>query len=105
MRINANTTYEQTTTWNTNLNVGDKLEGTYERKEEFDYDGKHKVKYVILAPDGVKYGVFGTAVLDRLFNKIPVGSYVWIEYTGKSTTKKGNPLHTFNVDYDTEYKA
>lgn len=103
MRKSANNTYEKTTKWEYS-NIGDKLEGLYENKEEFEYDGKQIVKYVITAPDGVKYGLFETAVLKRQFTNIPVGSYVWIEYTGKDTSKKGFPTHTFNVDYDDEYQ-
>lgn len=105
MRTNANSSYEKTTTWNANLNVGDKLEGVYEFKDEFDYEGKHVIKYVIKAQDGTKYGVYGTVVLNRLFDKIKQGSYVWIEYTGKTTSKKGFPVHTFNIDFDSEYQA
>lgn len=104
MRKSASESYEKTIAWNTNLNVGDKLEGVYEDKEEFEYDGSHKIKYVIAAGDGNKYGVYGTAVLNRLFSRIPTGSYVWIEYTGKSTTQKGRSVHTFNVEYDDEYQ-
>ena len=105
MRTNANTYYEKTTTWNSNLNVGDKLEGVYETKEEFEYGGKNIIKYVIVTKDGTKYDVYDTVVLKRLFAKIPTGSYVWLEYTGKTTSKKGFPVHTFNVDFDSEYQA
>ena len=104
MRKSANKTYEETTPWEY-TNFGDKLEGVYEAKDEFDYEGKHIIKYVISSPDGTKYGIFSTASLERAFNNIPVKSYVWLEYTGKVKSKKGFDVHTFNVDYDDEYKA
>lgn len=102
----ATKTYEPTTTWAVkDLKVGDKLEGVYEAKEEFEYNGDHKIKYVIAANNGTKYGVFDSAVLHRLFSEIPVGSYVWIEFTGKTTSEKtGRPVNMFNVDYDDEYQ-
>lgn len=104
MRKSANKKYEKTITWEY-ANSGDRLEGVYESKDEFDYDGKHIIKYVIVSPDGIKYGLFSTASLDRSFNNIPLNSYVWIEYTGKVKTKKGFDAHTFIVDYDDEYQG
>lgn len=98
--------FEKTTTWNTNLAIGDKLEGVYETKEEFKgkFDGL-TIKYVVVAPDGVKYGVYGSASLNRQFALIPTGSYVWIEYTGETTSQNGRIVKTYTVDYDDEYKA
>lgn len=104
MRKSANTTYEKTTTWTKDLNIGDKLEGFYESKEEFEGDFGQTTKYVIASPDGVKYGVFGLSSIKRQFAKIPVGSYVWIEYTGETTSAKGRNFKSFNIDYDDEYQ-
>ena len=105
MRKAANETYEKTTTWNKDLNVGDKLEGVYENKDEFEGNFGPTVKYVIAAPDGKKYGVYGSASLNRQFSKIPTGSYVWIEFTGETTSQSGRTVKTYNVEYDDEYKA
>lgn len=105
MRKSANTTYEKTLTWNTNLSIGDKLEGVYESKDEFK--GKYEgltTKYVITTQDGTKYGVYGSASLNRQFAKIPTGSYVWIEYTGETTSQNGRIVKTYNVDFDDEYQ-
>lgn len=104
MRKNASQTYEKTTTWNKNLNVGDKLEGVYESKDEFVGNFGPTVKYVIAAPDGTKYGVYGSASLNRQFAHIPTGSYVWIEYTGETTSQKGRTVKTFTCEYDDEYQ-
>ena len=103
MRKSANATYEKTTTWNTNLSAGDKLEGIYESKDEFEGNFGHTVKYVIAAPDGVKYGVYGSASLNRQFAKIPAGSYVWIEYTGETTSQNCRIVKTYSVDFDDEF--
>ena len=95
MRKSASQTFEKTTTWNTNLNIGDKLEGNF----------GNTVKYIILAADGIKYGVYGSASLNRQFANIPEGSYVWIEYTGETTSQNGRIVKTYTVDYDDEFKA
>ena len=105
MRKSANQTFEKTVTWNTNLNIGDKLEGVYLTKEEFEGNFGSTVKYVVLAADGTKYGVYGSASLNRQFSRIPEGSYVWIEYTGETTSQNSRIVKTYTVDYDDEYKA
>lgn len=105
MRKSASANFEKTTTWNTNLSIGDKLEGVYESKEEFEGNFGLTIKYVITGTDGTKYGVYGSASLNRQFSKIPEGSYVWIEYTGETISTNGRTVKTYTVDYDDEYKA
>lgn len=104
MRKSATVTYEKTTTWNTNLSIGDKLEGVYLSKDEFEGNYGLTTKYVVEASDGTKYGVYGSASLNRQFSKIPTGSYVWIEYTGETTSQNGRIVKTYTVDYDDEYQ-
>lgn len=104
MRKSASENYEKTTTWNTNLTIGDKLEGVYTSKEEFEGNYGQTIKYVIDA-NGTKYGVYGSASLNRQFNKIPTGSYVWLEYTGETTSQNGRIVKTYKVEYDDEYQA
>lgn len=105
MRKSANQTFEKTTAWNTKeLAVNSKLEGVYTTKEEFTGDFGDTIKYVVEAPDGTKYGVYGTASLNRQFSRIPEGSYVWIEYTGEVVSKLGRTVKNFVVDYDDEYQ-
>lgn len=104
MRKSASASYEKTTTWNTNLQIGDKLEGVYESKDEFEGNFGHTTKYVINS-NGEKFGVYGSASLNRQFAKIPVGSYVWIEYTGETTSQAGRIVKTYTVEYDDEYQA
>ena len=105
MRKSASATYEQTTTWNTNLTIGDKLEGVYTSKDEFNGNFGLTTKYIVTTPDGTKYGVYGSASLNRQFANIPEGSYVWIEYTGETTSSNGRVVKTYTVDFDDEYKA
>lgn len=103
MRKSASTNYEPATTWNTNLTIGDKLEGVYDSKDEFEGNFGQTIKYIIISPDGTRYGVYGSASLNRQFAKVPVGSYIWIEYTGETTSQNGRIVKTYNVEYDDEY--
>lgn len=105
MRKSATKTFEKTVTWNTNLSIGDKIEGVYTSKDEFEGNYGSTVKYVIQTADGTKYGVYGSASLNRQFSNIPTGSYVWIEYTGETTSQNGRIVKTYTVDYDDEYQA
>lgn len=96
---------ESTLTWNKNLKAGDKIEGVFVKEEVSEGQFGMSHKYIIETKDGEKYGVYGTASLDRQFTNVPEGSYVWIEYTGEQTSKAGRPVKIFVVDYDDEYKA
>ena len=93
---------ESTETWNKNLSVGDKLEGLYTKTEISNGQYGQSNKYIIETKDGKKYGVYGTASLDRQFNNIPEGVYVWIEYKGEQASKQGRPVKLFQVEYDPE---
>ena len=104
MRKSASQNYEKTETWNKGLNVGDKIEGVYLMKDEFEGNYGDTIKYIIQIADGTKYGVYGSASLNRQFNRVPVGSYVWIEYTGETISTNGRTVKTFNVEYDDEYE-
>lgn len=104
MRRSASTNYEIVPTWNTNLTIGDKLEGVYTSKDEFNGNFGLTTKYIVTTPDGTKYGVYGSASLNRQFANIPEGSYVWIEYTGETTSSNGRVVKTYTVDFDDEYK-
>lgn len=106
MRQNANKTYTQTVTWNTkDLAVGATLEGDYVDKETFTNNFGERTKYVIKADDGTEYGVYGSAVLNRLFANVPVGSRVWVSYQGEATSKTGRTVKMYTVDFDPEYNA
>lgn len=94
---------EFTTTWNKNLEVGAKLEGYYEKLEIVDGNYGESNKYIIVTKDGEKFGVFGSATLDRQFKNIPEGCYVWIEYKGEQpSAKSGRPVKLYDVSYDDE---
>lgn len=102
MRKPASKAYIETTTWNKDLNKGDKLEGVYKSKEVFEGKFGETAKYVIVNDNG-NFGVFSSASLDRQFKNIPEGSYVWIEYDGEVTSKNGRPVKSYIVEYDDEY--
>lgn len=102
MRKSANEAKIMTTTWNKDLEVGAAIEGKYIGMETFE--GKYGMtnKYIVRGTDGVDWGVFGSASLDRQFAKIDEGSYVWIEYKGEEKTKNGRTVKVYVVDYDDE---
>lgn len=95
---------ELTKTWNKDLNIGDKIEGVYLKKEIFNGKYGDTEKYVIEIADGEKLGVFSSATLARQFQNIPEGAYVWIEYKGEETSKNGRPVKVYEVEYDDEYQ-
>ena len=100
MRKSANNTYTETTIW-TPANEGDSIEGRYTGSETFIGKFGEATKYVIEF-EGTAYGVYGTASINRQFNNIPEGSYVWITYKGIEPTKNGRNVKVFDIDYDTE---
>ena len=95
---------ELTKTWNKDLNIGDKIEGVYLKKEVVTGKYGDTEKYVIETAEGEKLGVFSSATLARQFQNIPEGSYVWIEYKGEETSKNGRPVKVYEVEYDDEYQ-
>lgn len=100
MRKSATTKFEKTEPWIAQ-NVGDEIEGRYTGKEEFDGNFGPTVKYII-ERDGTKFGVYGSASLNRQFAQVPTGSYVWVKYEGKVVSKNGREVKSFTVDYDDE---
>lgn len=102
MRISANKQFIETTTWNKDLAEGATLEGKYVSSETFIGNYGESTKYIIEGKDGVMYGVYGSAVINRQFAKIPEGAYVWITYKGEGTTKNGRSVKLYDIDYDTE---
>lgn len=106
MRQNANKTYTKTVTWNTkDLAAGSTLEGDYVDKEVFTNNFGERTKYVIQAADGTEYGVYGSAVLNRLFNNVPISAHVWVTYEGEGQSKTGRTIKMYNVEFDPEYNA
>ena len=102
MRISASKNYIETTTWNKDLKEGASLEGKYITSETFIGKFGETNKYIVEGKDGVNYGVFGSASIDRQFKNIPEGSYVWITYKGEETTKNGRSVKVYVIDYDKE---
>lgn len=95
---------ETTETWNRDLEIGDKLEGVYLKKELIRTRFGESEKYVIETLEGTKFGVYSSSSLIRQFANVPEGSYVWIEYKGEETSKNGRPVKVFAVEYDDEYQ-
>lgn len=102
MRQSASKKYVETVTWNKGLNEGAKLEGKYVSSETFIGNYGETTKYIIEGNDGVTYGVYGSASINRQFANIPEGAYVWITYEGEGTTKNGRSVKLYSIDFDTE---
>ena len=97
---------ETAKTWNNkDLQEGAELEGVYVKKGTFNGENGEVAVYTIETKDGEKWSVFGSASLGNQFANIPEGSYVWITYKGKETTKANRTVKVFTVDYDDEYSA
>lgn len=93
---------ESTLTWNKDLKVGDSIEGIFEKEEISNGQYGESKKYIIVTKDGNKYGVYGTASLDRQFKNVPEGVLVRITYKGEVASKSGRPVKDFLVEYDDE---
>lgn len=80
--------------------VGAEIQGVYTDKRENIGQYLSNV-YEIKTKEHGLLGVWGNAVLDSLFEEIPVGSEVKITHLGRQAPKKpgGKPYHIFNVDY------
>ena len=102
MRQSATKQYVETVTWNKGLAEGATLEGKYTSSETFIGNYGETTKYIINGNDGVTYGVYGSASIDRQFKNIPEGAYVWITYKGEQPTKNGRTVKVYEIDFDTE---
>lgn len=93
---------ELTETWNKDLQPGAKIEGRFIKVEIIKTQFGESKKYIIESPDKKMMGVFSSASLERQFNNVPEGSYVWIEYKGEEQSKNGRPVKSYVVEYDDE---
>lgn len=94
---------EQTKTWK-GVNPGDAIEGVYIKKEVVDGNYGPQDKYIIETAEGDKVGIFATKGLERQFNNVPEGAYIWVVYKGDQTTRAGRTVKVYEVEYDDEYK-
>lgn len=90
-------------TWNKKgeLKQGDKLEGRYVRSENFSTKFGEAISFIIVTEEGVELSLMGQANIRAKFKNIPVGSYVWIEYTGIVDTKNG-AMKEYQIEFDEE---
>ena len=58
--------------------------------------------YIINTEGDTMVQVWGSTVLDNKFQEIPIGSEVWVECLGETTSKKGTKYVDYNVEYDDE---
>ena len=102
-RKSASKTFTEKTIWNTkDLTVGSTIEGYYIDKEEFTSQYGETTCYVIEDNAGKKFGIYGSASLDRQFKNVAEGYYVWVTYNGEVKSKNGRTVKDYSVDYDDE---
>jgi hypothetical protein len=88
---------------------GESLQGVYvktERIKSKDPKKKDLLRYIIKNQESVNITVFGTTILDDLFQDVPIGAEVYIKFTGLSQNKPPlSPTKLFDVFYrPKEYK-
>lgn len=80
---------------------GESLQGVYLRTERIkskEPGKKDLLRYIIQNPEGVEITVLGTTILDDLFQDVPIGCEVYIEFTGTSQNKPPmRPTKLFDV--------
>lgn len=87
--------------WNNkDLTEGSVLEGNYEKQEIMTGNFGEQQKYIIIKSDGEKVCLAGSASIVAQMNNVPEGSLVRVTYKGKETTKKGNTVKVFEIEYD-----
>jgi hypothetical protein len=82
----------------TELGVGDSIEGVYISKKE-NVGVNNSNVYVLRTEEGELVGVWGSTVLDAKFEKIALDTQVAIEFIGSKMNKsgKGKPYKDFFV--------
>ena len=103
-RKSANNKFIEKTIWNTkDIQAGDTIEGYYLIKENFVSQYGETACYVIES-EGINYGIYSSASLDRQFANVPQGCYVWVKYNGEVKSKNGRTVKDYSVDYDDEIR-
>lgn len=74
---------------------GEKVEGLYTGEQTLD--PQYKALYIV-----GDYLVPKKAKIEAAFKKIPVGSYVWIEFIDKIAIKGGKTVNLFKVEFDSD---
>ena len=94
--------FEKTPIWNTkDIQTGEEISGIYEGYETFTGKFGQTTKY-ILNVEGEKYGIYGSASLDRQFALVSEGEKVYVTYKGITTSKNGRQVKDYLVEVDTE---
>ena len=87
--------------WNNkDIKEGDMLEGIYESSETMKGKFGEQTKYIILKEDDTKVAIAGSASIVNQFSNVPEGSLVRVTYKGIQTTKNGNTVKSYEVEYD-----
>ena len=79
-------------------NAGDAIEGTLDKAEEIQIDGKPVSKYFLTDDSGEKYTFLGGAKLDEYLDGIEFGSFIRITYLEMLPLKGGKRMKSFRVE-------
>ena len=98
--VSAKQTFEKTPIWNTkDIKEGEEISGIYEGFETFTGKFGTTTKYVVNV-DGEKWGIYGSASLDRQFKLVETGTKVYVTYKGMTTSKNGRQVKDYLVEVE-----
>lgn len=95
--------YKDVEIWNKRgkLHEGDKLEGYYIAKEEFETKFGPAASFIIKKTDGSLMKVMGQTDIKAKTATVPLGCHVWFEYVGLVETDRGSKK-AYKINYDDE---
>lgn len=98
--------YKDVEIWNKRgkLHEGDKLEGYYIAKEEFETKFGPAASFIIQKADGSLMKVMGQTDIKAKMATIPLYCHVWFEYVGLIETDRGSKK-AYKINYDDEDNA
>jgi hypothetical protein len=86
------------------INIGDSVEGILVGVDQTVGRNESNI-YSLETPEGLKWKVWGTAIIDDRMKYIKVGDKIKITYEGSTVNKAGQPLKLYKVFKDTPDKV
>ena len=95
--------YKDVEIWNKRgrLHGGDKIEGYYIAKEDFETKYGSASAFIIKSTDGSMMKLMGQTDIKAKMATIPLGCHVWIEFVGLVETDRGSKK-AYKINYDDE---
>jgi ASC-1-like (ASCH) protein len=82
------------------INIGDSVEGVLVGMDQAVGRNESNI-YSLEAPNGEKWKIWGSAILDDRLKYVKVGDKIKIVYEGSTVNKSGQPLKLYKVFRDT----